>query len=249
MIPKAYSNADKDLREKVIEEFLPVIKHLAYKMARGFENDNFVDDLVSAGIIGLLEVMEKYDPTRGAKLNTFAYLRIRGAMIDELRSRDWFPRSARAKARKIQEVTRKLEHEMGRYPDEEEVAREMKMDLDSYLSMLRSCGNLSVVSIEDMSDAVGESRDKVIGYVLDDNENPEKYAEFYEVERILGAEIDRLSERQRMVLTLYYHEDMNMKEIAKTLGVTEARVCQIHAQAINNLRPAMEKHFKGERPL
>ena len=249
MIPKAYSNADKDLREKVIEEFLPVIKHLAYKMARGFESDNFVDDLVSAGIIGLLEVMEKYDPTRGAKLNTFAYLRIRGAMIDELRSRDWFPRSARAKARKIQEVTRKLEHEMGRYPDEEEVAREMNMDLDSYLSMLRSCGNLSVVSIEDMSEAAGESRDKVIGYVLDDNENPEKYAEFYEVERILGAEIDRLSERQRMVLTLYYHEDMNMKEIAKTLGVTEARVCQIHAQAINNLRPAMEKHFKGERPL
>ena len=249
MIPKAYANADKDFRDKVVEEFLPVIKHLAYKMARGFENDNFVDDLVSAGIIGLLEVMEKYDPTRGAKLNTFAYLRIRGAMIDELRSRDWFPRSARAKARKIQEVTRKLEHEMGRYPDEEEVAREMKMDLDSYLSMLRSCGNLSVVSIEDMSDAVGESRDKVIGYVLDDNENPEKYAEFYEVERILGAEIDRLSERQRMVLTLYYHEDMNMKEIAKTLGVTEARVCQIHAQAINNLRPAMEKHFKGERPL
>jgi len=193
--------------------------------------------------------MEKYDPSRGAKLNTFAYLRIRGAMIDELRSRDWFPRSARAKARKIQEVTRKLEYEMGRYPDEEEVAREMNMDLDSYLSMLRSCGNLSVVSIEDMSEAVGESRDKVIGYVLDDDENPERYAEFYEVERILGAEIDRLSERQRMVLTLYYHEDMNMKEIARTLGVTEARVCQIHAQAVNNLRPAMEKHFKGERPF
>jgi RNA polymerase sigma factor for flagellar operon FliA len=249
MIPKAYTKADKDSREKVIEEFLPVIKHLAYKMARGFENDNFVDDLVSAGIIGLLEVMEKYDPSRGAKLNTFAYLRIRGAMIDELRSRDWFPRSARAKARKIQEVTRKLEYEMGRYPDEEEVAREMNMDLDSYLSMLRSCGNLSVVSIEDMSEAVGESRDKVIGYVLDDDENPERYAEFYEVERILGAEIDRLSERQRMVLTLYYHEDMNMKEIARTLGVTEARVCQIHAQAVNNLRPAMEKHFKGEIPL
>ncbi len=136
---------------------------------------------------------------------------------------------------------------MGRYPDEEEMAREMNMDLDSYLSMIRSCGNLSVVSIEDMSEAVGESRDKVIGYVLEDDESPEKYAEFYELERILGQEIDRLSERQKMVLTLYYHEDMNMKEIAKTLGVTEARVCQIHAQAVTNLRPAMEKHFKGER--
>ena len=241
---KAYTKFDKDSREKIIEEFLPVIKHLAYKVARGFENDNLIDDLVSAGIIGLLEVMEKYDASRGAKLNTFAYLRIRGAMIDELRSRDWFPRSARAKAKKIQEVTRKLEHELGRYPNDEEVAEALNMDLDAYLSMLRNCGNLSVVSIEDVSDAVGESRDKIIGYVLDDDESPEKYAEFYELERILGEELDKLPEKQKLVLTLYYHEDMNMKEIARTLGVTEARVCQIHAQAIVNLRPSMQKHFK-----
>ena len=213
-------------------------------MSRGFESDNLTDDLISAGIIGLLEVMEKYDATRGAKLNTFAYLRIRGAMIDELRSRDWFPRSARAKAKKIQEVTRRLEHEMGRYPDEEEVAKALNMDLDAYLSMLRSCGNLSVVSIEDVSDAVGESRDRVIDYVLDDDDSPEKYAEFYELERILAGELEKLPERQRLVLSLYYHEDMNMKEIAKTLGVTEARVCQIHSQAILNLRPAMKKHFE-----
>ncbi|MGD0232219.1 MAG: FliA/WhiG family RNA polymerase sigma factor [Syntrophorhabdales bacterium] len=244
MLHRAYTKLDKDSRERVIEEFLPAIKHLAYKVARGFENDNLVDDLISAGIIGLLEVMEKYDASRGAKLNTFAYLRIRGAMIDELRSRDWFPRSARAKARKIQEVTRKLEHEMGRYPDEEEVAKALNMDLDAYLSMLGSCGNLSVVSIEDVSDAVGETRDKVIGYVLDDDDNPEKYAEFAELERILASELEKLPERQRIVLTLYYHEDMNMKEIAKTLGVTEARVCQIHAQAIANLRPSMQRHFK-----
>jgi RNA polymerase sigma factor FliA len=246
MMPnKAYTRLDKDSREKVIEEFLPVIKHLAYKVARGFENENLIDDLISAGIIGLLEVMEKYDSSRGAKLNTFAYLRIRGAMIDELRSRDWFPRSARAKAKRIQEVTRKLEHEKGRYPNEEEIAAEMNMDLNEYLSMLRSCGNLSVVSIEDVSESVGESRDRVIGYVLDDDENPEKYAEFYELERILAGELQKLPEKQRIVINLYYHEDMNMKEIAKTLGVTEARVCQIHAQAIVNLRPAMQRHFKS----
>jgi RNA polymerase sigma factor for flagellar operon FliA len=244
MLNNAYNKLDKSSREKIVEEFLPVIKHLAYKVARGFENENLIDDLVSAGIIGLLEVMEKYDSTRGAKLNTFAYLRIRGAMIDELRCRDWFPRSARAKAKKIQEVTRKLEHEKGRYPEEEEIAEELNMDLDDYLSMLRSCGNLSVVSIEDMSDTVGESRDKIIGYVLNDDENPEKYAEFYELERILAEELEKLPERQRIVLTLYYHEDMNMKEIAKTLGVTEARVCQIHAQAIVSLRPSMQRHFK-----
>jgi RNA polymerase sigma factor FliA len=246
MIPnKAYTRLDKDSREKVIEEFLPVIKHLAYKVARGFENENLIDDLISAGIIGLLEVMEKYDSSRGAKLNTFAYLRIRGAMIDELRSRDWFPRSARAKAKRIAEVTRKLEHEKGRYPNEEEIAEEMNMDLNEYLSMLRSCGNLSVVSIEDVSESVGESRDRVIGYVLDDDENPEKYAEYYELERILAGELQKLPEKQRIVISLYYHEDMNMKEIAKTLGVTEARVCQIHAQAIVNLRPSMQRHFKS----
>ena len=245
MLNNAYKKLDKCAREKIVEEFLPVIKHLAYKVARGFENENLIDDLISAGIIGLLEVMEKYDATRGAKLNTFAYLRIRGAMIDELRSRDWFPRSARAKAKKIQEVTRKLEHEKGRYPEEEEIAQELNMSLEDYLTMLRSCGNLSVVSIEDISEAVGESREKIIGYVLDDDENPEKYAEFYELERILADELQKLPEKQRIVLTLYYHEDMNMKEIAKTLGVTEARVCQIHAQAIVSLRPAMQKHFKG----
>jgi RNA polymerase sigma factor for flagellar operon FliA len=245
MTNNAYTRLDKDSREKVIEEFLPVIKHLAYKVARGFENENLIDDLISAGIIGLLEVMEKYDSSRGAKLNTFAYLRIRGAMIDELRSRDWFPRSARAKAKRIQEVTRKLEHEKGRYPNEEEIANELGIDLDEYLSMLRSCGNLSVVSIEDVSESVGESRDRVIGYVLDDDENPEKYAEYYELERILAAELQKLPEKQRIVLSLYYHEDLNMKEIAKTLGVTEARVCQIHAQAIINLRPSMQRHFRS----
>ncbi len=241
---RAYTKLNKTSRDKVIEEFLPVIKHLAYKVARGFENENLIDDLISAGIIGLLEVMEKYDASRGAKLNTFAYLRIRGAMIDELRSRDWFPRSARAKAKRIQEVTRKLEHEKGRYPTEEEIAHEMNIDLEEYLTMLRSCGNLSVVSIEDLSEAVGETRDKIIGYVMDDDENPEKYAEFYELERILAAELEKLPEKQRIVLTLYYHEDMNMKEIAKTLGVTEARVCQIHSQAIVNLRPSMQRHFR-----
>ncbi len=241
---RAYTKLDKSSRDKVIEEFLPVIKHLAYKVARGFENENLIDDLISAGIIGLLEVMEKYDASRGAKLNTFAYLRIRGAMIDELRSRDWFPRSARAKAKRIQEVTRKLEHEKGRYPTEEEIAHEMNIDLEEYLTMLRSCGNLSVVSIEDLSEAVGETRDKIIGYVMNDDENPEKYAEFYELERILAAELEKLPEKQRIVLTLYYHEDMNMKEIAKTLGVTEARVCQIHSQAILNLRPSMQRHFR-----
>src|SRR5512137_2352513 len=165
MWKRAYAQNLEDERERIVDEFIPIIKHLAYKVSKGFEDDNIIEDLISAGIIGLLEAVDKYDTTRGAKLNTFAYLRIRGAMIDELRSRDWFPRSARAKAKRIQEVTRKLENEKGRYPNEEEIAEALGMDIDEYLSMLRSCGNLSVVSIEDVSESIGESRDRIIGYV------------------------------------------------------------------------------------
>ncbi len=245
MYRNAYAKTREEERERTIEEFIPVIKHLAYKVCRGFEDESLIEDLISAGVIGLLEAMEKFDASRGIKLNTYAYMRIRGAMIDELRSKDWFPRSARSKAKKIGEVVRKLENKLGRYPEEEEVAEEMNMYLEDYRSMLKNYGNLSIVSIEDLSETSGEDKDRIIRYIVDESEDPEQYAEFYEMERMLAQELDRIPERQRLVLTLYYHEDMNMKEVAKTLGITEARVCQIHSQAILNLRAAMKKHGRG----
>jgi RNA polymerase sigma factor for flagellar operon FliA len=235
----AYAKSKEDERERVIEEFIPVIKHLAYKVARGYDDDTIIEDLISAGVIGLLEAMEKFDTSRGIKLNTFAYLRIRGAMIDELRSRDWFPRSARS------EIIRKLENKLGRYPKEEEVAEALNMDLEDYLDLLKDYGNLSVVSIEELSEASGEDRENIIKYVIDESDDPEKCAEFLETEQVLATELARLPERQRLVLTLYYHEDMNMKEIAKTLGITEARVCQIHSQSILNLRVTMKKRLRS----
>jgi len=245
MLKNAYARSKEDERERTVEEFVPIIKHLAYKISRGFEDDTITEDLISAGIVGLLEAMDKYDMTRGIKLNTFAYLRIRGAMIDELRSRDWFPRSARSKAKRIGEMIRTLEGKLGRYPSEEEVAEAMDMEVDDYLSMLKDFGNLSVVSIEELSETSGEDREKIIKYVIDESDDPEKYAEFYEIEKLMASELEKLPERQRLVLTLYYHEDLNMKEIARTLGITEARVCQIHSQSIMNLRAAMKRHLKN----
>jgi RNA polymerase sigma factor FliA len=245
MWKKAYARSKEDEREKTIEEFIPVIKHLAYKVGRGCEDDALVEDLISAGIMGLLEAMEKFDSNRGIKLNTFAYLRIRGAMIDELRSKDWFPRSARSKAKKIDEVVRRLEAKLGRYPKEEEVAKALNMDLESYLAMLKDYGNLSVISIEDLAEISGDDREKIIQYAVEESEDPEKFAQMHEMEELLEKEIGRLPEKQRMVLSLYYREDMNMKEIAKTLGITEARVCQIHSQSIFNLRSAVQKQVAG----
>lgn len=244
MMRNAYARNKDDERERTIEEFIPVIKHLAYKVARGYDDDTIIEDLVSAGVVGLLEAMEKYDVSKGVKLNTFAYLRIRGAMIDELRSRDWFPRSVRSKAKKLGEVIRKLENKLGRYPTEDEVAQAMNIDLEDYLSMLKDFGNLSVVSIEELSETSGEDREKIIRYVIDESDDPEKFAEFLEIEGILAREIDRLPDRQRLVVSLYYHEDLNMKEIAKTMGITEARVCQIHSQCILNLRTTMKKQLR-----
>ncbi|MBA4417568.1 MAG: FliA/WhiG family RNA polymerase sigma factor [Syntrophus sp. (in: bacteria)] len=245
MYKNAYAKSKEDERERIIDEFIPIIKHLAYKVCRGFEDEHLIEDLMSAGIIGLLEAMEKYDVSRGIKLNTFAYMRIRGAMIDELRSKDWFPRSARSKAKRIGEVVRKLENKLGRYPQEEEIAEELNMDLEEYLTLLKDYGNLSIVSIEDLSETSGEDKDRIIRYIVDESDDPEQYAEFSEMEAILANELERIPERQKLVLTLYYHEDMNMKEIAKTLGITEARVCQIHSQAVINLRSSMKKYGRG----
>jgi RNA polymerase sigma factor for flagellar operon FliA len=245
MLKKAYRKQEVDDREKVVEEFLPIIKHLAFKVSRGFDDDGITEDLISSGVLGLLEAMEKFDPGRGIKLNTFAYLRIRGAMIDELRKRDWFPRSARTKAKKLEEVIRKLEIRLGRYPREEEVAEELKVDLDDYLIMLKDYGSLSILSIEDISEVSGMDRDGLIRYVMEDGASPEKHAEMNELESLLGKEIDRLPEKQKLVLSLYYYEDMNMKEIAEVLGITEARISQIHSQAVLCLRTCLKKCLKS----
>ncbi len=245
MLKKAYKKQEADERERVIEEFLPIIKHLAYKVSRGFDDDTITEDLVSSGVLGLLEAMEKFDPSRGIKLNTYAYLRIRGAMIDELRKRDWFPRSARTKAKKLEEVIRKLEARLGRYPREEEVAEALNIDVEDYLTMLKDFGSLSIFSIEDISEISGMDRDGLIRYVMEDGASPEKWAEMRELESLLGKEIDRLPEKQKLVLSLYYYEDMNMKEIAEVLGITEARISQIHSQAVLSLRTFLKKRLNS----
>jgi RNA polymerase sigma factor FliA len=245
MWKRAYAKSYVDERDRVIDEFVPIIRHLAYKVSKRYDDEDIIEDLISAGVVGLLEAMEKYDMTKGTKLNTFAYLRIRGAMIDELRSRDWFPRSARSKSKKINEVIRKLENKLGRLPGEEEVAHAMGMGLEEYFTMLKDYGNLSVLSIEDLHEVLGEDKERIIRYVMDESDDPEKCAEMCELEGLLAKEFDKLPERQRFVLSLYYQEDMNMKEIAKVLGITEARICQIHSQAVMNLRVTMKKYLKS----
>ena len=241
MYKRKYKSAHVDERERIIQEFLPTIKHMAFKFSRGFDDESEVDDLISSGILGLLEAMDKYDADKGAKLATFAYMRVRGAMLDALRKRDWFPRSVRTKSKKLEEVIRGLESKLGRYPTEEEVACELKIGLEEYLDMLKDVGNLSVLSIDEISEYSGMDKQGIISFIVDDGANPERSAELSEIEQILSIEIDRLPEKQKIVLSLYYYEDMNMKEIGQTMGITEARISQIHSQTILLLRSHLKK--------
>ncbi len=228
-------------REKTIEELMPVIKHLAYKISYGFDDDMLIDDLVSAGVMGLLESLDRYDPRKNIKLNTFAYWRIRGAMIDELRKRDWIPKNTRSKAKKITEAIRDLESRLGRYPEEQEIARELDVNLEDYLNMLKEFGSLTVLSMDELAEKTGLPADEITRYAMEDDTDPEQHAELKDIERMLAKEIEKLSERQQQVLTFYYYEDMNMKEIAELLSITESRVSQIHSQALLNLRSRLKR--------
>jgi RNA polymerase sigma factor for flagellar operon FliA len=243
MIKKGYEAYVKNEKERIIEEFVPVIKALALKVAKGMNDETLIEDLISAGVLGLLEAVNKYEPEKGIKLKTYAYLRIRGAMIDELRARDYFPRSARAKARKIERVIRELEGQLGRLPEEEEVAAYLEMEKEEYLEMLREFGNLSIVSIDEIAELTEEDRERILRYIMEEGENPETILEIREMERIIAEEFEKLPERQKLVLSLYYKDDLNMKEIAQVVGVTEARICQIHTQAILNLRALLRKRL------
>jgi len=248
MYARAYKRTAVDDREEILTDFLPLIKHVASKLVRGFDDDTLIEDLISAGVLGLLEAMDKYDAVRGTKLNTFAYLRIRGAMVDELRKRDWFPRSARTKAKKVEAAIRKLERKLGRYPTEEEVSQELHMEVDHYLDMVKDLGNLSVLSIDEIAESSGIDRDSIISMVMEDGTSPETRAELGEIQHMLSTEIERLPQQQKLVLSLYYYEDLTYKEIGQVLGgLSEPRVSQIHAQAMIPLRAIMKARLAEGR--
>lgn len=242
MLKRAYSRLANQEREKLIMDLLPMVKHLAYKLVRGCGSNDLLEDLMQAGIVGLLEAIEKYDPQRGIKLNTYAYMRIKGAMIDEMRQRDFFTRSQRSKSRMIEDAIRALEARLGRHPEDEEVAAFLGLTMQEYLEILGQYRNLHILSLEELSELFDEDKDVLLMYAMNERDARD-LAEVRDLEQVLGKEIERLPEKQRLVLTLYYYEDLNMKEIAKVLKISEARVSQLHAQAVLNLRTAMEKHL------
>lgn len=223
-------------RERVIREFAPMIKTMAHRLAFRLPAHMDAEDLVSAGIIGLMDAMAKYDPMKEAQFKTYAEFRIRGAMLDEIRSGDWIPRSVHERINLLQKTTSELTSRLGRTPSDEELAEALGLsvcELDEFVS--RAQGAV-LISLDDLG--VQEPDGQKILQVLIDTRHPDPLSAVVsdrERQRLVDA-IHALPERERLVLTLYYYEELTMKEIGSILRVTESRVCQIHAKAILRLK-------------
>lgn len=228
-----------ELREQLILEYAPLVKHVAGRLAVMLPPHVEFDDLVSYGMFGLVEAVERFDFERGVKFETYAAARIRGAIIDGLRSADWVPRSVRQKARELEKELIRLESRLGRAATDDEIAEALGMTVQEYDRLLAELSGASLVSLDEVwvADPEEESQLRLLETVSNESAaSPEDTLEEKELERLLAEAIDRLPERERLVVALYYHEGLTLKEIGRVLGVTESRVCQIHTKAILRLR-------------
>jgi RNA polymerase sigma factor FliA len=229
---------DSTARDQLILNYSPLVKYVAGRLASSLPQTVDTADLISYGIFGLIDAIEKFDPGRAIKFETYAISRIKGAIIDELRAMDWVPRSVRSRAREIEAAYVALENSLRRVPSDQEVADYMSISLKEFQDILAKLSYTSVVSFEELW--VGGERDEgqnAIGSIKDDTaEDPVAIFESGEIKEILAGAIDKLPERERTVIALYYYEGLTLKEIGQVLGVTESRVSQLHTKAVLRLR-------------
>lgn len=232
--PKKMTSSEKD---KLIVEYSPLIKFIAQKIAVRLPSNIELDDLISAGVIGLMDAIDKYDATRDNKFKTYAEFRVRGAILDELRSQDWVPRSIRDKAKLLDKTVVQLEAELGRVATDEEVATALNLSVHEYHDLLNQVRPVSLLSIDEAQTFSNVDKKSILN-ILEGTKlnNPYIQLNLKTVKQVVTQAIEELPERQRLVLSLYYYEDLNLKEIGKVLRVTESRVSQLHAQAVSRLR-------------
>jgi len=225
-------------RDRMLLEHLPTVRYIARRIHERLPQHVELDDLVSAGIVGLIDAFGKFDHTKKVQFKSYAQFRIRGAILDSLRMLDWSPRELRRKGRAVEEAIRSVTHKMGRAPGEQEIAGEMKIGLEEYHQLLGELKGLEIGSLN--MERTEDSGDEELSYIPGSpQEDPLFRCLQGEMKQHLADAIDELPEKERMVLTLYYYEELTMKEIGLTLGVVESRVSQIHSSAVLRLRAAM----------
>jgi RNA polymerase sigma factor for flagellar operon FliA len=234
-----YTVKGKADKNQLLTDHMPLVKRLAHHMKAKLPPSVEVDDLVQAGMIGLLDAISRYEETHGAQFETYAVLRIRGAMLDELRNSDWLPRSMRQNMRKIEAAMSSLQQKLGHPPTESEVAKLLKLSLAEYQDMLGDGGGHQLVYYEDFHD--NEGNDSFLDrYAVDDADPLRSLLDGDFRQAVIDA-IDALPPREKILMGLYYEEEMNLKEIGAVMGVSESRVSQLHTQAVARLRAALRE--------
>ena len=234
-------------KDKLIMEYAPMIKYIAQKIAVRLPSNIELDDLISSGVIGLMDAIEKYDPSRDNKFKTYAEFRVRGAILDELRAQDWVPRSVRDKAKLLDRTYAALEQALGRAATDEEVSAELRMTMDEFYDLVNQVRPVSLLSIDDANTFSNVDKKSILNLLEAAKfNNPFNQLNLKKVKEVVAGAIEELPEKQRLVLSLYYYEDLNLKEIGKVLDVTESRVSQLHAQAVARLRSKLSTFFETE---
>ena len=237
----AYEQVQKQANNELLEldQYLPLVKRIAYHLKGRLPDSVFVDDLIQSGVVGLIEAMQKFNANQGASFETYAGIRIRGAMLDEIRKGDWTPRSVYRKSRAVSEAINQVESRLGREARDIEIAEEMEVSLDEYYHTLQDTNSVQLMSI-DLPDHNELSEDRMVS----NGKTP--FAELIEsgFQQALVTEIANLPDKEKLVMALYYDEELNLKEIGEVLEVSESRVSQIHSQAVKRIRSRMADWIK-----
>jgi len=238
------ADADPDARERLILHYAPLVKYVASRVATGLPASVDQADLVSYGMFGVIDALQKFEPGRGNKFETYAIPRIRGAIIDELRAMDWVPRSVRFKQREIEKSLADLESMLKRQPTEKELAERLGMSLHELHEVITQISFVSVLALDETVSVGADRGEKVslVDTLADKGFDPISGVESQETRGLLAAAINELSEREKIVVTLYYFEGLTLAEIGEILGVTESRICQIHTKAVGVLRGQMTEY-------
>ena len=233
-----YNQLQLQSSDELIQQYAPLVKRIAHHLLARLPATVMLDDLIQAGMIGLLEAAQKYDASKGASFETYAGIRIRGSIIDEVRRGDWTPRSVHRNSRRVTEAIQQIEARTGRDASDAEVAKEMGISVDEYHGLLKDSLDSRLFSFEEM---INPTDDGPAESVANDDPGPTKLFEREAFVKALSNAINNLPEREKLVLSLYYDEELNLKEIGQVLGVSESRVSQIHSQAALRLRSRLSE--------
>ena len=231
---------DAAYREQLITEYLPYVKRIVHRLAMHLPSTIDIDDLMNVGVIGLIQAVDRYDPRRDNKFMTYAVFRIKGAVLSELRSRDFLSRSNRRKIRELENTFLRLEQKLGREVEDSEVADELGVDVEQ-IYRTKQLSNISFISFEELGYSSKDEKEKLMNFLVNNDDDALTLTRLKELKSALAGAIEALAEKEKLVISLYYLDELTMKETGEVLGITESRVSQIHSQAIIHLRAKLRK--------